>query len=343
MRLFVTGGAGFIGSNFVRWVLQNQPDVAVTNFDVLTYAGNTESLKQIADSARYTFVLGDICDGPLLAELLPGHDAIVNFAAESHVDRSIDSPVDFVRTNVQGATTLFDAALRCQIPRFLHISTDEAYGSIAEPGSFREDDALRPNSPYAASKASADLLARAYRVTHGYPITITRTSNNFGPYHYPEKVVPLFVTNLLDGAKVPVYGDGRNVRDWTYVLDNVRAQWLVLTEGEQGTTYNVGTGNEMTNLQLTYRILEHFAHTGAKADDMVDFVSDRPGHDLRYSVDSTRLRALGWKPQLSFDEALDETIRWYRTNEWWWRPLQQRGASRRQGHSPRLPARATAD
>jgi dTDP-glucose 4,6-dehydratase len=342
MRLLVTGGAGFIGSNFVRWVLQHQPDVAVTNLDALTYAGNPESLKGIADNPRYTFVWGDICDGSLLAELLPGHDAIVNFAAESHVDRSIDSPVDFVRTNVQGAATLFDAALRCEIPRFLHISTDETYGSIAEPGSFREDDALRPNSPYAASKASADLLARAYRVTHGYPITITRTSNNFGPYHYPEKVVPLFMTNLLDGAKVPVYGDGRHVREWTYVLDNVRAQWLVLTEGDEGTTYNVSAGNEMTNLALTYRILDHFGHTGAQADDLVEFVADRPGHDLRYAVDSTRLRALGWTPQRSFDEAMEETIRWYRANEWWWRPLKRRGASRRQGLSPRLPAPATA-
>lgn len=331
MRLFVTGGAGFIGGNFVRWVLNNQPDVSVTNFDALTYAGDQRSLDDVADDPRYRFVHGDICDESLLRGVLPGHDAVVNFAAESHVDRSIEGAGEFIRSNVAGANTLFDAALRCEIERFLHISTDETYGSIPEPGSFVEGDALEPNSPYAASKASADLLARSYRVTHGYPITITRTSNNFGPFHFPEKAVPLFVTNLIDGEKVPLYGDGRNVRDWTYVLDNVRAQWLVLTQGEAGTIYNVGAGNEMTNREMTYKILERFGRTGELADEMIRFVADRPGHDLRYSIDASRVRALGWAPEFSFEEALDETIAWYRQHESWWRPLKERGASQRLG------------
>ncbi|HEY8340430.1 MAG TPA: dTDP-glucose 4,6-dehydratase [Egibacteraceae bacterium] len=327
MRIFVTGGAGFIGSNFIRHVLATQQDVTITNYDKLTYAGNLASLRDVEDDRRYTFVRGDILDADLLAEVLPGHDAVVNFAAESHVDRSITGSSDFVTTNVLGANTLFNAAMRAEVERFLHISTDEVYGSIPEPGSFVEGDALEPNSPYSASKASADLLARAYRVTYGYPITITRTANNFGPYHYPEKVIPLFVTNLIDGLKVPLYGDGRNVRDWTYVLDNAAAQWLVLTEGTPGEIYNVGAGNEMSNRELTLRILERFG----LGEEMIEHVPDRPGHDLRYSVDTTKVRALGWKPATPFDDALDATIAWYRENEWWWRPLKEAGASRRQG------------
>ena len=327
MRIFVTGGAGFIGSNFIRHVLATQQDVTITNYDKLTYAGNLASLRDVEDDRRYTFVRGDILDADLLAEVLPGHDAVVNFAAESHVDRSITGSSDFVTTNVLGANTLFNAAMRAEVERFLHISTDEVYGSIPEPGSFVEGDALEPNSPYSASKASADLLARAYRVTYGYPITITRTANNFGPYQYPEKVIPLFVTNLIDGLKVPLYGDGRNVRDWTYVLDNAAAQWLVLTEGTPGEIYNVGAGNEMSNRELTLRILERFG----LGEEMIEHVPDRPGHDLRYSVDTTKVRALGWKPATPFDDALDATIAWYRENEWWWRPLKEAGASRRQG------------
>ncbi len=331
MRLFVTGGAGFIGANFVRWVLRTQPDVRVTNYDALTYAGNPASLADLAEEPRYSFVHGDLLDAALLGEVLPGHDAVVNFAAESHVDRSIDGAGAFITANVGGANTLFDAALRLEVPRFLHISTDEVYGSVPTPGVFREADALRPNSPYAASKAAADLLARAYRVTHGYPITVTRTSNNFGPYQYPEKVVPLFVTNLIDGRKLPLYGDGGNVRDWTYVLDNVRAQWLALTEGEPGRTYNVGAGNELSNRELTYRILQRFGLEGAAAEDMIEPVADRPGHDRRYAVDSGPIRELGWAPTVTFDEALDTTIAWYRAHEWWWRPLQGAGARRRHG------------
>jgi dTDP-glucose 4,6-dehydratase len=327
MRIFVTGGAGFIGSNFVRHVLSLGGDVAVTNFDKLTYAGNLASLRDVEDGSQYRFVQGDLNDAALLEEVLPGHDAVVNFAAESHVDRSITESNTFLDANIRGASTLFNAAMRLEIPRFLHISTDETYGSIAEPSSFVEGDKLEPNSPYAVSKASADLLARAYGVTYGYPITVTRTTNNFGPYHYPEKVVPLFVTNLIDGEKVPLYGTGQNVRDWTYVLDNVRAQWLVLTEGTPGELYNVGAGNEMSNAELTYAILERFG----LGEEMITFVADRPGHDLRYSVDATKVRELGWKPDHTFSEALDATIAWYRANDWWWRPLKEQGASARRG------------
>jgi dTDP-glucose 4,6-dehydratase len=327
MRVFVTGGAGFIGANFIRYVLQTQSDVQITNFDKLTYAGNLASLRDVEDDARYSFVQGDIGDVAHLEAVLPGHDAVVNFAAESHVDRSIDGSGEFLVTNVVGANAIFHVARHLEIGRFLHISTDEVYGTIDEPDSFVEGDGLEPNSPYSVSKAGADLLARAYRVTYGYPITVTRTANNFGPYHYPEKVVPLFVTNLIDGQKVPLYGDGRNVRDWTYVVDNVAAQWLVLTRGEPGAVYNVGAGNEMSNKELTHRILERFG----LGEEMIEFVPDRPGHDLRYSVDTSRVEALGWKPQHSFDEALDATIAWYRANEWWWRPLKDRGASQRRG------------
>ncbi|MEY3019366.1 MAG: hypothetical protein RLZZ272_350 [Actinomycetota bacterium] len=327
MRLLVTGGAGFIGSNFVRHVLSTTSDVRVTNLDALTYAGNPASLADVADDARYAFVHGDIRDAELVARLVADADAVVNFAAESHVDRSIEGPAAFLDTNVVGAGVVFEACRRAEVPRVLHISTDEVYGSIEEPGSFREDDALRPNSPYSASKAGADLLAHSYAVTYGYPISVTRTANNFGPFHFPEKVIPLFVTNLIDGEQVPLYGDGRNVRDWTHVSDNCAAQWLVLTEAEPGSVLNVGAGNEMTNLELTLRLLERFG----VGEERIRRVADRPGHDLRYSVDTTRIRALGWSPSLEFDEALDRTIAWYREHEDWWRPLKAGGAAARRG------------
>jgi dTDP-glucose 4,6-dehydratase len=331
MRLLVTGGAGFIGSNFIRYVLEASADVHITNLDALTYAGNRSSLADVDGDPRYRFVRGDICDRELVDRIVSEVDAIVHFAAESHVDRSITGPAEFLRTNVLGAGVVFEAARQHEIARVLHISTDEVYGSVEEPGSFREGDPLEPSSPYSASKAGADLLARSYGATYGYPITVTRTTNNFGPYHYPEKVIPLFVTNLIDGGQVPLYGDGANVRDWTYVLDNVAAQWLVLTEGEPGEIYNVGAGNETSNRELTYAILARFGLRGEAADARIDFVPDRPGHDQRYSVDSSKVRALGWAPRHPFADALDATIEWYRQHPSWWRPLKEAAASGRPG------------
>jgi dTDP-glucose 4,6-dehydratase len=317
VRMLVTGGAGFIGVNFIRWVLREQPDVRITNLDKLTYAGNLASLADVADDPRYSFVRGDIADAEVVDAAVRDHDTVINFAAETHVDRSIAGADDFLRTNVLGAHQVFEACRRHEVARILHISTDEVYGSIDEPGSFREDDALEPNSPYSAAKASADLLARSYRVTYGTPITVTRTANNFGPYQFPEKVIPRFLTTLLEGGNVPLYGDGRNVRDWTYVEDNVVAQWLVLTEGEPGGVYNVGAGNERTNLELTRALL---ARLGL-GEERIERVPDRLGHDLRYSVDTTRIRDLGWTPSHPFEDALEATIGWYRDHEVWWRPL----------------------
>jgi dTDP-glucose 4,6-dehydratase len=327
MKLLVTGGAGFIGSNFVRYVLGATDDVRIINLDALTYAGNPASLADFDDDDRYRLVRGDVRDVEVVDRLVTDADAVVHFAAESHVDRSIEGPAAFLDTNVVGAGVVFDACRRAEVDRVLHISTDEVYGSIGEPNSFVEGDALEPNSPYAASKAGADLLARSYGVTYDYPITVTRTANNFGPYHFPEKMIPLFVTNLIDGRKVPLYGDGANVRDWTYVIDNCAAQWLALTDGVPGEIYNVGAGNEMTNKELTYLLLEAFGLD----DDRIEFVADRPGHDLRYSVDTARIRALGWKPARTFEESLADTIRWYRDREDWWRPLKDAGASERRG------------
>jgi dTDP-glucose 4,6-dehydratase len=325
MRVLVTGGAGFIGSAFVRWVLSEHDDVQVTTFDALTYAGNLANLAEV-DESRHTFVKGDVRELSAVQDAVRGHDAVVHFAAESHVDRSIDGPVEFLSTNVTGAGVVFEAARREEIERILHISTDEVYGSIDE-GSFRENDGLEPNSPYSAAKAGADLLARAYHETYGTPIVVTRTTNNFGAYHYPEKMIPLFVTNLLDGLKVPVYGDGQNIRDWLYVVDNVAAQWDVLTKGTPGEVYNVGAGNEVTNLDLTHRLLALLG----KDESSIEHVADRPGHDRRYSVDVTKITELGWKPTATLDDALAETVEWYRDREDWWRPLKDAGASARRG------------
>jgi dTDP-glucose 4,6-dehydratase len=322
MRILVTGGAGFIGSHYVRTTLAEHDDVEVTVLDKLTYAGNLANLVPVADNPRYRFVQGDIVDGRLLDELFPGHDAVVNFAAESHVDRSISGAADFVVTNVLGAQTVFDAALRNGVPRVVHVSTDEVYGSIEPPGAFREGDLLEPNSPYSAAKAGADLIARAYHVTHGLNISVTRCSNNYGPYQFPEKVIPLFVTNLVDGRTVPLYGDGLNVRDWLHVDDHCRGIALVLAKGEPGEVYNIGGGVELTNKDLTQRLLDACGATW----DSVEYVEDRKGHDRRYAIDDTKLRGLGYAPRTTFDDGLAATVRWYHDNEAWWRPLKEKAA-----------------
>jgi dTDP-glucose 4,6-dehydratase len=318
VRLFVTGGAGFIGSNYVHWVLANSDD-AVTVFDALTYAGNLANLRDLDDDPRLTFVRGDITDRAAVLAAMAGHDSVVHFAAESHVDRSIISPDEFVRTNCDGTNVVCDVAVNVGVERFLHISTDEVYGSI-ETGSFSERDPLEPRSPYSASKAGSDLIALSYRSTYGLPVLVTRSSNNFGPYQFPEKVIPLFATNLLDGEKVPLYGDGLNIRDWCFVEDNCRGVDLVLRSGAIGEVYNIGAGNEVTNRELTTAVLELLG----KDDSMIEYVEDRLGHDRRYSIDISKVRELGWAPLREFREALEATVAWYRDNRWWWEPLKQR-------------------
>nr|WP_203644913.1 dTDP-glucose 4,6-dehydratase [Streptomyces sp. SID14478] len=320
--MLVTGAAGFIGSTYVRHVLAgaygDPGDVRITALDKLTYAGNTANLAEVRDDPRLTFVRGDICDTALLADLLPGHDAVVNFAAESHVDRSIAGAADFVRTNVLGTQALLSAARTARVPRFVHISTDEVYGSI-ETGSWTEDCALLANSPYAASKAGADILARSFARTYGMDVSVTRCSNNYGPYQYPEKLIPLFVTNLLEGREVPLYGDGLCVRDWLHVDDHCRGIQLVLEQGRPGEAYNIGGGEELTNVALTHQLL---AACGAGPERIVH-VPDRPGHDRRYSVDDRKLRALGYAPRVPFRDGLARTVEWYRDHPQWWKPLRQ--------------------
>ncbi len=316
MRLLVTGGAGFIGSNFVRWILRTHPEDTVVNLDKLTYAGNLANLADVADSPRYRFVHGDICDAKVVREAAEGVDAVVNFAAESHVDRSLMDPDAFLRTDVFGVFTLLEAVRALRIPRLLQVSTDEVYGSLAT-GSAREDSPLNPSNPYAAAKAGGDLLALAYFKTHRVPVVITRASNTFGPYQYPEKIIPLFITNALDNEPLPLYGDGRNVRDWLYVEDHCAALDLVLRRGGEGEVYNVGGGHELDNLALTRQILRL---TG-RPESLIRPVADRPGHDRRYALDSSKVRALGWAPRHRFDDALVATVAWYREHEAWWRPI----------------------
>ena len=324
MRYFITGAAGFIGSHFVRQLLAGEYDTdvtAVTVYDKLTYAGNLENLATVADDPRYKFVKGDICDGDLLDQVLPGHDIVVNFAAETHVDRSIHGPQDFIITNVVGTQTILDACLRHGIARTVHIGTDEVYGSI-DAGSWTENEPLLPNSPYSAAKAAAEMLVRAYFVTYGLNVSSTRCSNNYGPYQFPEKVVPLFVTNLIDGGKVPLYGDGMNVRDWLHVDDHCRGIAIVIAKGQAGEAYNIGGGLELNNRALTEQVL---AAMGADWSS-VQPVDDRKGHDRRYSVNDSKVRSLGYAPQHQFEEGLAETVAWYRANEAWWRPLKAKAA-----------------
>jgi dTDP-glucose 4,6-dehydratase len=315
MKLFVTGAAGFIGSNYVRWLLANSDD-EVTIYDALTYAGNRATIEDLVDDRRCRFVHGDICDLDVVLASMNGHDAVVHFAAETHVDRSIADGYSFVRTNCFGTNVLCDVARQVGVQRFLHISTDEVYGSIDE-GSFAETDVLGPRSPYSASKAGSDLIALSYFTTHGLPVLVTRCSNNYGPYQFPEKVIPLFTTNLLDGRKIPLYGDGGNVRDWIHVHDHNTAADLVLRSGAPGEIYNIGAGNELTNVELTSRLL---ALTG-RDDSYIERVADRLGHDRRYSITHDKVSALGWHTTFDLDQGLADTVQWYRDHRKWWEPL----------------------
>lgn len=325
MRILVTGGAGFIGSEFVRQQLGAEAGARITVFDKLTYSGVEANLAPVADHPGYAFVRGDICDAEAVDRVMPGHDVVVHFAAESHVDRSIAGAGPFVMTNVVGTQVLLDAAREHGVGRFVHISTDEVYGSIRE-GSWTEEWPLAPNSPYSASKASSDLLALAYARTHGMDVVVTRCSNNYGPHQFPEKVIPLFVSNLMDGGKVPLYGDGGNVRDWLHVSDHCRGIDLVMREGRGGEVYNIGGGVELTNKELTGVLLEAFG----LGWDMVEPVADRKGHDLRYSIDIGKIGSeLGYAPRVTFEEGIASTVAWYRENRAWWEPLKAKAALRK--------------
>ena len=322
--ILITGGAGFIGSNFVRWLVQREEDLRLVALDKLTYCGNLENIADLIDNSRLIFVRGDICDAKLLADLWQQYDIreVVHFAAESHVDRSILDSAPFVQTNVVGTQALLDTARAKGIDRFVQISTDEVYGSLPEDRpdiKFTEETPLQPNSPYSASKAGADCLVRAYHRTFGLPALITRCSNNYGPYHFPEKMIPLFVTNLMEGKKAPLYGDGLNVRDWLYVEDHCEAIWAVLNQGRPGEVYNIGGNNELTNREITEMIL---AELGRTWDESVEYVKDRPGHDRRYAMNASKIgRELGWSPRHRFPEAIKRTIQWYQEHEGWWRAI----------------------
>ena len=322
MKLFVTGAAGFIGSNYVRHVLESSDDEVVI-YDALTYAGNMASIEDVLGS-RVSFVHGDICDRDAVAEAMRGCDRVVHFAAESHVDRSISGPDAFVHTNCDGTNVMCDVARQLEVDRFLHVSTDEVYGSVEE-GSSIETDPLDPRSPYSASKAGSDLIALSYHTTYDMPIIVTRASNNYGPFQFPEKVIPLFTTNLLDGGTVPLYGDGMNIRDWLFVADHCSGVDVVLRNAEPGEIYNIGGGNEITNRELTDRLIE----LCGRDESAIDYVEDRLGHDRRYSIDCSKLKAIGWAPAQDFAEGLEKTVAWYRDNRAWWEPLKANTASAR--------------
>jgi len=319
MKILVTGGCGFIFSNFIRYMLNKYPDYKIVNLDALTYAGRLESTKDFKDNKNYTFIKGNVCDERAVNKVVKGIDCIVHAAAESHVDRSILGPKSFLETDIMGTYTMLEAARKHNIPRYIQISTDEVYGDMEGKGLAKERDSLMPSSPYSASKAGADLQVLAYKRTYNLPVIITRSSNNYGPYQYPEKLVPLFITNLLEGKKVPVYGDGGQIRDWLYVDDNCKAIDLIIHKGEIGKIYNVGANQdpEITNLELTKRIVEALG----KDEGFIEYVKDRPGHDRRYAVDTTKIRKLGWKPEVSFEDGLKKTVDWYRNNGWWWKKL----------------------
>jgi dTDP-glucose 4,6-dehydratase len=323
VEVLVTGGAGFIGSNFVRYALRTHPDWRVTTLDKLTYAGRRENLHDVMADSRHEFVHGDIADAPVAGPLVERSAIVVHFAAETHVDRSLLSAADFIRTDVEGTWVLLEAARRAKgLRRFIQISTDEVYGSVPV-GASVETDELKPRNPYAASKAGADRLAYSYFATYELPIVITRASNNYGPYQFPEKVIPLFATNAIDDIQVPLYGDGRNVRDWLHVDDHCRAVDLLIEGGVDGEVYNVGGGNDIMNVELTHRILDGLD----KPRSLIKPVADRPGHDRRYCLDTGKLRAAGWAPRVPFDQGLRQTIEWYRDNEWWWRPIKEQDAA----------------
>ncbi|HDR4421581.1 TPA: dTDP-glucose 4,6-dehydratase [Bacillus cereus] len=317
MKILVTGGAGFIGSNFVNYMVKKYPAYNVVNLDALTYAGNLENLKAIEDAPNYKFVKGDIADRQFINQLFAeeSFDYVLNFAAESHVDRSITNPDVFIQTNIQGTQILLDAAKNAKIKKYLQVSTDEVYGTLGETGYFTEETPLASNSPYSSSKAGADLLVRAYHETFGLPVNITRCSNNYGPFHFPEKLIPLIIINALNNKQLPVYGDGLNVRDWLHVEDHCQAIDLVLHNGKNGEVYNVGGNNERTNIEIVKTILKALD----KPESLIQYVTDRPGHDRRYAIDATKLREeLGWSPKYNFDTGIEQTINWYLENQDWW-------------------------
>ncbi len=317
MRVLVTGGAGFIGSNFIRYWLEKHPEDQVANLDKLTYAGHPQSLKDVENNPNYSFIQGDICDGDVVKKVMQGVDTVVHFAAESHVDRSIIDPFVFVKTNVLGTVTLLNGAVEAKIKRFHHVSTDEVYGSLklSDPP-FAENTPYAPRTPYSASKAGSDHLVRAYFETYSLPVTITNCANNFGPFHDPEKLIPRFITNLLSGQKVPLMGKGANIRSWLHTSDHVSAIDMVLQKGHVGETYLIG-GEEKTNLEVTKKLLELLG----KDESAIEYVEDRLGHDFRYAIDDSKLRGLGWKPEHDFDTWLKETVKWFQDNGWWWKPL----------------------